>query len=127
MFSNMLRFFLSHLLLLTIQTRSARSLSWDPEVHPNHKGKHHPTNWISSHLPDYPPNLPDWLSSSLTCAYAERHWDVPKLNVLYVAAHFCSYVSVPEAFHFPITYPMDLEEHRKDLPRATSLTRKWRC
>ena len=119
MFSKMLRFFLPLLLLLTTQT-----LSWDPNVHPDHSGMYHPKDWISHNLPDYPPNLPDWLSSSLECETTKRRWDVPKLNVLYIAAHFCYTVSVPEAFHFPIRHPMDLEENCKDLPRANHLTRK---
>ena len=91
----MLLSFLSLILLLTAQIRSVKSLPWDVDHHPNHKGPHHPKNYISGHLPDYPPNLPGWLSDSLLCRDKYISWDAPKLNVLYVAAHFCTYVSLP--------------------------------
>ena len=101
MFTKMLRSFLPFLLLLTTQIRHAKSLPWDPEVHPNHAGERHPKNYISGQLPDYPPNLPNWLSSSLTCRDKKLPWEVGKLHVLYVAAHFCTYVSLPGAFFPP--------------------------
>ncbi|KAL8797066.1 MAG: hypothetical protein Q9195_000837 [Heterodermia aff. obscurata] len=66
-------------------------------------GWRHPKNYISSHLPDYPPNLPDWLSSSLTCRDEKVKWEVAKLNVLYVSAHFCFYQAF---YHTHETRPM---------------------
>ena len=111
MFSKMLHFFLPLLLLLTTLTSRGRSLPWDPDHHPDHPGWRHPKNYIGNHLPDYPPNLPDWISSSLKCKDPDIFWDAPKINVLYVAAHFCNYVSVPEAFHLPLRYSRELQRN----------------
>ena len=94
MFSKMLLSFISLMLLLTAQIRSVKSLPWDVNHHPNHNGHQHPKNYISGNLPDYPPNLPGWVSDSLICREPYIDWDAPKLNVLYVAAHFCTYVSL---------------------------------
>ena len=103
----MLRPFLPLLLLLSIRVRSAIGLPWDPNTHPNHIGLpwRDPRDPISSHLPDYPMNLPEWLASSLNCREEYKNWDAPKLNVLYVAAHFCTNVSLPKTFHLPSDIP----------------------